>query len=68
MSKSCAVTFFLVLLGPAYSGAQESGPPPEMAKFDVALGNWEGSGKAWLAPGQEAAPWTSTVTVTHWSP
>lgn len=37
-------------------------PPPEMAKFDVTLGNWQLEGTVTRAPGAEPVPWTGVST------
>jgi len=53
---------FLLALG-LIAAAQMEGPPVEMKKFDVMLGNWEGSGTAKMDPDQPGGEWTAVSTV-----
>lgn len=40
-------------------------PAKGMAKFKVMLGNWEGSGNAWMEAGTEPGAWTAVSTTSE---
>lgn len=63
MNKAAWTTASSLLLATAVCSAQSLGPPEELGKFDVMLGNWEGSGTARMSPEAPQARWTSRSTI-----
>ena len=56
--------FSLALLAASIAMAQVPGPPAAISKFDVLLGNWEGSGVWRPTAERPEAEWTAVSTVS----
>jgi hypothetical protein len=52
------------LLATSFSPGQIPKPPKELSKFDVLLGNWEGSGTRRARPDGEEFDWTAFMTTS----
>ena len=63
MNKKLIVIIAFVFLCTFYISAQIPGPPEELGKFEIMLGNWEGSGTMWEPPVKTAIPWKAASTV-----
>jgi hypothetical protein len=61
--RSFVIALPVILALGLMAAAQMQGPPPEMKKFDVMLGNWEGTGTAKMVPDQPAGEWTAVSTI-----